>query len=118
MLTSAQFQVDHPMASKASPTGQFSSRWVTCCLTGTQDGQVDVIAWQATEQGEAMVKAHTVEASVDPGIVRVRTPGKDEYIPEVFYSYKNEYGIQVKMPAKPAFPVEYLFVNVSGRGAI
>jgi len=54
-------------------------------LTGTEEGGIDVIAWQAAEQAEAMVKAGIVEASVDPGIVRVRKPGEGEYIPEVFY---------------------------------
>jgi nuclear protein localization family protein 4 len=130
MLLSAAYQVSHPLPTKASPTGYYSSRFVTCCLTGTKEGGIDVIAWQATEQGEAMVKAGIVEASVDPGFIRVRNAEEGEYIPEVFYrsvsasmrnrklmercSFKNEYGIQVKMPAKPTFPVEYLFVNVSG----
>ncbi|KAL1410637.1 nuclear protein localization protein 4 [Vanrija albida] len=113
MLASAQYQVAHPLATKASPTGSFSSRFVTCCLTGTEEGGIDATCWQATEQAEAMVKANTVEGSVDPSVVRVRKPGDGEYIPEVFYSFKNEYGIQVKMPAKPTFPVEYLFVNVT-----
>lgn len=85
MLLSAAYQVSHPLPTRASPTGHFSSRFVTCCLTGTQEGGIDVIAWQATEQAEAMVKAGIVEASVDPGIVRVRKPGEGEYIPEVFY---------------------------------
>ena len=113
MLLSAAYQTSHPLPTRFSPTGSFSSRFVTCCLTGTEEGGIDVIAWQATEQAEAMVKAGIVEASVDPGVVRVRKPGDGEYIPEVFYSFKNEYGLQVKMPAKPTFPVEYLFVNVS-----
>ncbi|OCF41793.1 nuclear protein localization protein 4 [Kwoniella heveanensis CBS 569] len=113
MLLSAAYQISHPLPTKMSPTGHFSSRFVTCCLTGDQDGGIGVLAWQASEHAEAMVKAGIVEASVDPGVVRVRKPGEGEYIPEVFYSYKNEYGLQVKMPAKPTFPVEYLFVNIT-----
>ncbi|WWC86305.1 nuclear protein localization protein 4 [Kwoniella dendrophila CBS 6074] len=113
MLLSAAYQISHPLPTKMSPTGHFSSRFVTCCLTGDEDGGIGVLAWQASENAEAMVKAGIVEASVDPGIVRVRKPGEGEYIPEVFYSYKNEYNLQVKQPAKPTFPVEYLFVNIT-----
>ncbi|WVQ62138.1 nuclear protein localization protein 4 [Kwoniella botswanensis] len=113
MLLSAAYQISHPLPTKMSPTGHFSSRFVTCCLTGDEDGGIGVLAWQASENAEAMVKAGIVEASVDPGVVRVRKPGEGEYIPEVFYSYKNEYGLQVKQPAKPTFPVEYLFVNIT-----
>ena len=57
-----------------------------------------------------------IEPSVDPGIVRVkeedRTAGSARYVPDVFFRYKNEYGLEVKKSAKPAFPVEYLLVNV------
>jgi nuclear protein localization family protein 4 len=87
MLLSAAYQISHPLPTKASPTGHFSSRFVTCCLTGTQEGGVDVLAWQATEQAEEMVRAGIVEATVDPGTVRVRQAGDGEYIPEVFYRY-------------------------------
>lgn len=85
MLLSAAYQVSHPLPTRASPTGHFSSRFITVCITGNAEGAAEPIAWQATEQAEAMVKAGIVEASVDPGTVRVRRPGKDEYIPEVFY---------------------------------
>jgi len=85
MLLSAAYQISHPLSTKFSPTGTFSSRFVTCCLTGTQEGGIDVLAWQAAEQGEALVKAGMVEATVDPGMVRVRKPDEGEFIPEVFY---------------------------------
>ena len=63
-----------------------------------------------------MIDADMIEASVDPGTVRVkdedRTAGSARYIPDVFFRYKNEYGLEVKKSAKPSFPVEYLMVNV------
>lgn len=102
--------------SKSSPTGQYASRLVTAVLTATEDGQVDVSAYQVSEQAVAMVEADMIEASVDPGIVRVkdedRTHDSARYVPDVFFSYKNEYGLEVKKSAKPCFPVEYLLVNV------
>jgi len=116
-IFAATLQAKNPINSKASPTGKFASRLVTAVLTATEDGQVDVSAYQVSEQAVAMVEADMIEASVDPGIVRVKDENREadsaRYIPDVFFSYKNEYGLEVKKSAKPAFPVEYLLVNVT-----
>lgn len=115
-IFAAKLQKDNPTRSRSSPTGYYGSRLVTAVLTATEDGQVDIAAYQASEQAVAMVDADMIEASVDPGIVRVKEEDRSEdsarYIPDVFFSYKNEYGLEVKKSAKPCFPVEYLLVNV------
>ncbi|KAK7064546.1 nuclear protein localization protein 4 [Favolaschia claudopus] len=116
-IFAATMQKAYPTPSKSSPTGQFASRLVTAILTATEDGQVDVAAYQVSEQACAMVEADMIEPSVDPSIVRVkeedRTQDSARYVPDVFFTYKNEYGLEVKKTAKPAFPVEYLMVNVT-----
>ena len=102
--------------SRSSETGYFGSRLVTAVLTGTEDGAIDVSAYQVSEQAVAMVEADMIEASVEPGIVRVKDEDRSQdaarYVPDVFFRYKNEYGLEVKKTAKPSFPVEYLLVNV------
>ena len=118
VIFAAHMQASHPMSSRSSPTGQFSSRLVTAVLTGTEDGAIDVSAYQVSEQAVGMVQADMIEASVDPGTMLVKHESRGEdgndarYVPDVFFRYKNEYGIEVKKSAKPAFPVEYLLVNV------
>ncbi|EKM60763.1 uncharacterized protein PHACADRAFT_246881 [Phanerochaete carnosa HHB-10118-sp] len=116
-IFAAHVQLQNPTPSKSSTTGFFGSRMVTAILTGTEGGGIDVAAYQVSEQACAMVEADMIEASVDPGIVRVKEEDRSEdsarYIPDVFFRYKNEYGLEVKKTAKPAFPVEYLMVNVS-----
>ncbi|KAK2462019.1 hypothetical protein APHAL10511_006482 [Amanita phalloides] len=116
-IFAARLQKDNPVPSRSSPTGQFGSRLVTAVLTATADGQVDIAAYQVSEQAVAMVEADMIEASVEPGIVRVKEEDRSidsaRYVPDVFYSYKNEYGLEVKKSAKPCFPVEYLMVNVT-----
>ncbi|KAJ9102892.1 hypothetical protein QFC19_004622 [Naganishia cerealis] len=112
-IFAARQQLAHPTATRSSPTGTFSSRFATVCLTGSEEGGVDILAFQVTEQAVAMVQADMIEPSVDPGTVRVKREEGERYVPDVFYSYKNEYGIQVKDNAKPCFPVEYLLVNLT-----
>jgi nuclear protein localization family protein 4 len=121
-IFAATLQKANPTPSKSSPTGYFASRLVTAVLTATKDGQVDVSAYQVSEQAVAMVEADMIEASVEPGIVRIkeedRTEGSARYVPDVFFSYRNEYGLEVKKSAKPCFPVEYLLVNVGPKSVL
>ncbi|KAM5532765.1 hypothetical protein V8D89_013562 [Ganoderma adspersum] len=113
IIFAAVVQNATPTSSKASFTGKFGSRMVTAVLTGTQEGGVDISAYQVSEQACAMVDADMIEASVDPGIMRVKEEDASRYVPDVFFRYKNEYNLDVQKNAKPCFPVEYLLVNVS-----
>ena len=84
-IFAAHQQLAHPTPTRAAPTGAFSSRFVTVCLTGSEEGGVDILAFQVTEQAVAMVQADMIEASVDPGTVRVKREEGDRYVPDVFY---------------------------------
>ena len=53
-----------------------------------------------------------VEASTDPSLVLAKQSASG-YTPEIFYSQRNEYGREVKLAAKPTFPVEYLLVTLT-----
>ncbi|KAG8886121.1 nuclear protein localization protein 4 [Tulasnella sp. 332] len=112
-LFAAKVQNSHPAASRSSSTGVFSSRMVAAVLSGTPEGGIDVSAYMASEQACAMVEADMIEPSVDPGIVRVKEEAEGRYIPDVFYRFRNEYGLEVKQSAKPCFPVEYLLVTLT-----
>ncbi|CAG8650560.1 15920_t:CDS:10, partial [Cetraspora pellucida] len=103
----------HPTASKWCASGKFNSRFVTCVVTGNTNGDIDVSAYQVSNICTSMVAEDIIEASVDPSIIRVKESTSEKYVPEVFYKYKNNYGVNVQESAKPCFPVEYLLVNVT-----
>lgn len=109
----AVMQQKYPNATKYSSTGSFGSKFVTCVISGNEENNIDVSSYQVSNTCVGMVDADIVEPSVEPGIMRVREPTSERYIPEVFFKYKNEYNLVVQKDAKPSFPVEYLLVNVS-----
>lgn len=85
---------------------------MTCVLTGNEDGEIDISCFQISNVGVAMARDGILEASVDPSLMRVVKSSPSRYVPEVFYKYKNAYGLMVQEAAKPTFPVEYLIVTV------
>ncbi|KAI8810108.1 NPL4 family-domain-containing protein [Cladochytrium replicatum] len=112
-IFAAQQQSQHPVKSRYSETGNFGSRFVTCVVSGNEEGNIDISSFQVSNTCMAMVNADIIEASVNPSLMRVKESTLKHYVPEVFFKYKNEYGIMVQEAAKPTFPIEYLLVTVT-----
>ncbi|KAI8323186.1 polyubiquitin-tagged protein recognition complex, Npl4 component [Martensiomyces pterosporus] len=109
----AYMELRHPNRCRWSSGGHFGSKFVTCCVSGNQDGDIDVTAWQLSNSAMAMQAADLIVPSSVPSKMCVREPTKTRYVPDIFYKYTNEYNLPVTANAKPAFPVEYLLVNLT-----
>lgn len=86
-IFAAEMQLLFPTTTKSSPTGSYSSRFISCVATANKDNAVEILPFQVTEQGVAMVQADMIEASVEPNIVRLKKEDdKTRYIPDVFFT--------------------------------
>lgn len=113
IVNSIKWQLKYRNKCKWSETGDFSSKFVTCVVSGNPSGEIDIAAYQASEASEALLKADIICPSTHPDQMFLRETSDTRYVPEVFYQGTNEYGVVVKHNASPSFPVEYLIVSLT-----
>ncbi|KAH3681611.1 hypothetical protein WICPIJ_007427 [Wickerhamomyces pijperi] len=113
VIFAAKLQKRYPNYTKFSDSGKFSSKFVTCVISGDPTGNIEVTPYQVSESAEALVTADMITGSTHPNMAYINETNNDRYVPEIFYSKINEYKLQVKTNAKPAFPVEYLLITLS-----
>ncbi|RKP25633.1 putative endoplasmic reticulum and nuclear membrane proteinc Npl4 [Syncephalis pseudoplumigaleata] len=101
----AAIQRRYEYTTDQSSSGVFGSR--------NPQRQIEVNAYQVSNEAMAMSEADLIEPSVNPSMLRVKPEAPGRYIPDVFYSRTNEYGAQESGSAKPCFPVEYWLVTLT-----
>ncbi|ANZ76809.1 BA75_04325T0 [Komagataella pastoris] len=109
----ARLQLKYPNICKWSDSGKFSSKFVTCVVSGNTKGDIDISSYQVSQSGEALVEADLICASTHPDMAIVNKTNEVRYVPDIFFQKINQYGIQVKVNAKPHFPAEYLLVSLT-----
>jgi nuclear protein localization family protein 4 len=102
----------HPNPCRLSPTGFFGSKAVTVCVTGNSDNQIHMEGYQVSNQCMALVRDDCLVPTKDaPELGYVRETSKQQFVPDVFYKEKDNFGNEVTLMARP-LPIEYLLVDV------
>lgn len=113
VIFAAKLQKRHPNYTTASQSGKYSSKFVTCVVSGNLDGEIDISPYQVSENAEGLVQADMITGSTKPSFAYINSTNEERYVPDIFYTKINEYKLQVKTNAKPAIPVDYLLVTLS-----
>nr|CAG4651810.1 EOG090X05T8 [Triops cancriformis] len=111
-IMAGYFQNQHPNPCRLASEGHFGSKFATVCVTGDAHHQVHMEGYQVSNQCMALVRDGCLIPTKDaPELGYVRESTTEQYVPDVYYMEKDQYGNEVTRLARP-LPVLYLLVDV------
>ncbi|GAB1599941.1 nuclear protein localization protein 4 homolog [Argonauta hians] len=111
-IMAAEFQNASRNPCRYSAEGKFGSKFVTVVVTGDSKNQVHFEGYQVSNQCMALVRDNCLIPTKDaPELGYIKESSSKQFVPDVFYKVKDEYGNEVTELARP-LPVEYLLVDI------
>ncbi|ESO96547.1 hypothetical protein LOTGIDRAFT_214584 [Lottia gigantea] len=111
-IMAGHFQNKFPNPCTWSSDGHFGSKFVTVIVTGDSKNQIHFEGYQVSNQCMALVNDDCLIPTKDvPELGYVKESSNEQYVPDVFFKDKDNYGNEVIQLARP-LPVEYLLVDL------
>lgn len=112
IITAAAYQNQFPNKCQLTEEKVFGSKFVTVCVTGNSEHEIHMEGYQVSNQCMALVRDGVLVPTKDaPELAYVRESTENNYVPDVFFMEKDEYGNEIKKLGRP-LPVEYLLTDV------
>ncbi|KHJ89927.1 NPL4 family protein [Oesophagostomum dentatum] len=112
-ITAGYLQSKHPNVTEYCSDRYFGSKFVTVVASGDEQEQVNFHGYQVSNQCTALVEAQLLCPTNHPELAYIREKplSETQYLTDVQYTEKNQYGAEVLKDARP-LPVEFLLVDV------
>jgi nuclear protein localization family protein 4 len=112
IITASHYQNLYPNRCRQTDEGVFGSKFVTVCITGSKENQIDMQGYQVSNQCMALVRDKILVPTKDaPELAYIVESSEAQYVPDVFFMEKDKYGNEIKKVGRP-LPVEYLLIDV------
>eukprot|EP01120_Amphizonella_sp_Union-15-10_P003265 TRINITY_DN1368_c0_g2_i1.p1 TRINITY_DN1368_c0_g2~~TRINITY_DN1368_c0_g2_i1.p1 ORF type:complete len:609 (-),score=95.40 TRINITY_DN1368_c0_g2_i1:86-1912(-) len=112
-LIMANYQNKFPNVWDKAVGKKFGSKFVSVLIHGNKEGNVDLQAYQMSDQCCDLIREDAIRPSKqDPNKFRVRKSTPEVLYPDILYRQPNEYGYTVQFKAEPTFPLLFFVVSV------
>merc|ERR1711997_847878 len=116
IITAGHYQNLYPSPCKHTEEGGFGPKFVTVCITGNKDCEVEMVAYQVSNQCMALVNDKIIVPTKDaPELAYIVESSEAQYIPDVFFMQKDEYGNEIKKIGRPLQPLQTFATLPAGK---